>query len=298
MGVVFALLSAMSWGVSNALVRRAQTETSYDTQIGTVLTIIMNNIINIILFTGMIIKTGANFECNFAGIGLFALGGFLNSCIGRSLLYNCFSHVGAARGGVIKGIMPLFVILGSIVFLQEKLTSKMWIGIAIILCGVYSISFDTLARTKADGKKANAKIGILIGLLSCGFLASGNLLRKVGLSYINNSVLGVTVGSIVGLLGYMIFLLSKGQMKDLLNAIKEMNKDYIVGGALSSASLYFLFFAMQTIPIAMANSVAASEPLFTILMSWLILKNNEKITWKTILGGVLVAIGAIVLILA
>ncbi len=34
MGAIFALLSATSWGISNALIRRAQDNTSYSINIG------------------------------------------------------------------------------------------------------------------------------------------------------------------------------------------------------------------------------------------------------------------------
>jgi uncharacterized membrane protein len=140
--------------------------------------------------------------------------------------------------------------------------------------------------------------GIIIGIISCLFLASGNLMRKVGLQYINNSVLGVTIGSFVGLLAYGIYFLIKGDKKQIALALKTFNKDYLFGGIFTSAALYLVFFSMQLIPISVTNSVAASEPLFTIIMSYLLLKNNkENITYLTVIGGFLIIIGTVILML-
>ncbi len=301
MGVVFALLSAASWGISNALIRRAQDNTPYSTNIGTFLTIIVNNVINICVLSVILILQGP-IEITAIGIFFFAIGGLLNSCIGRSLLFSCFNRIGSARGGVIKGLMPLFVIIGGVAFLKEQMSYMMWVGIAVILVGVYTISFDTINRVGGlenynKDEKTLLREGIIIGIISCLFLASGNLLRKVGLQYINSSVLGVTIGSFTGLLFYGMYFLIKGDKKQITLALKTFNKDYMLGGIFTSAALYLLFFSMQLIPISVTNSVAASEPLFTIIMSYLLLKNKENITYLTVTGGFLIIIGTVILML-
>ena len=301
MGAIFALLSATSWGISNALIRRAQNNTSYSINIGTFLTIIINNVINICVLSIILILQGP-IEITAIGVFFFAIGGLLNSCIGRSFLFRCFNRIGSARGGVIKGLMPIFVILGGVIFLKEQMSHMMWAGVIVILGGVYTISFDTLNKVSGlennKGEKMLLREGIIIGIISCLFLASGNLMRKVGLQYINNSVLGVTIGSFVGLLAYGIYFLIKGDKKQIALALKTFNKDYLFGGIFTSAALYLVFFSMQLIPISVTNSVAASEPLFTIIMSYLLLKNNkENITYLTVIGGFLIIIGTVILML-
>lgn len=303
MGVIFALLSAASWGISNALIRRAQVNTPYSIHIGTFLTIVINNIINIIILAILLMVQGP-IGVNGTGIIFFAVGGLLNSCIGRSLLFLSFGRIGAARGGVVKGIMPIFVIIGGIVFLNERISKFMWLGIAVILCGVYTISFDLSHQVKKDEnenmskeRKRYLRGGIFIGIAACCFLASGNLLRKAGLDYINSAVFGVSVGSFAGLLFYGGYLLIKGEKDQIMLALKTFNNDYLIGGAFTSAALYFLFLSMQLIPISVTNSVAAGEPLFSIIMSYWLLNNRENITGRTILGGCLIITGCIILIL-
>lgn len=314
MGILFALLDAACWGVSNVMIRKAQLNTPDSIQAGTLLTLVVNNVINIFLFCIMLLIGNQIIQWNTTGLIFFAMGGLLNSCIGRHLQHMCFNKIGAARGGIIKGLSPLFVIAGGIIFLDETMSGAMWIGACIILVGVYTISFDTLNRnndteTKNIKDSRELKLGIVLGLISCVFYASGNIFRKAGLLYINNAIISNTVGSFVALIVYIGFLITKvrsksfNQMKktfslEYLKIFKPFNKEYVLGGIFASLALYFLNFSMQLIPVSLTNSIKATEPLFSILMSWLILKNTEKITGKTILGGCLAVVGVVILILA
>ena len=72
---------------------------------------------------------------------------------------------------------------------------------------------------------------------------------------------------------------------------------YGMSGLFAGFALLLLFLAFNALPISVANSFTASEPLFIMLASYLILKNRDTITWKLILGGALVISGAIILIL-
>ena len=302
MGVIFALISAISWGISNALVRKAQINTTFESDVGTFITILINNIVNItILLFLLVIK--ARIDINLAGLLFFSLGGLFNSCIGRCLIFRCFEKVGAARGSVIKGITPLFVIGGGVFILKERMSALMWLGIGIILSGVYIISHDTISQLGSDndntvaGNKSYMIKNIVLGIVACGFLAGGNLFRKAGLQYINSAVIGVTTGSFTAFIVLGAYLLLSGKKSEIIKSLKATNKEYVIGGAFTSAAVYFMFISMQLIPISITNSVGSSEPLFSILVSYWMLRDREKITPQTVMGGCLIVVGGAVLII-
>lgn len=300
MGILFALLSAVSWGFANVFARKAQLKGRTDQWSGLFITLVVNNLFNLIVF-GVSLFWHIPSTWNATGLLFFAAGGLLNSCIGRGLIFLAISRLGAPKAGVIKGTTPVFVLFGGVFLLGEVLSPTDYMGIALALMGVMVVSLDMLRSDrvimKDTGVRGISWQGILIALTATLFLASGNMSRKVGLIYIPDSILGMTLGGASGLLFMTLFLLATGRLKMALKAMRPMDGSYFMSGLFAGLALMLLFLAFNSLPISVANSFTASEPIFTMLASYLILKQQDKITWRLVLGGVLVITGAVVLIL-
>lgn len=300
MGVLFALLSAASWGVSNVFARKAQLKGGADQWSGLFITLAVNNAMNLALFS-LSLFFRLPFSLNASGLLFFAAGGLLNSFIGRGLIFLAISRLGAPKAGVIKGFTPVFVLLGGVFLLKETLDTADFLGIFLAILGVMAVSADMLRSDRAQRKDTGVAgvswKGILIGLAATLFLGSGNLCRKAGISHIPDPLLGVTAGGLAGLVFITAFFLCTGRMKAALKALRHMDGGYLLAGITTGLALYFLFLALNTLPVSVANSFTASEPLFTLLASILILKKQDRVTWLPVLGGALVILGAVVLIL-
>ena len=300
MGILFALLSAVSWGFGNVFARKAQLKGHTDQWSGLFITLLVNNVMNLIVF--------AVYACvhrpaalNVSGVLFFSAAGLINSFIGRGLLFLSISRLGAPKAGVIKGFTPVIVLFGGVFLLRESLTSSDYLGILLAFLGIMVVSLDLLStdriQMKKTGVRGNSWQGILIGLASTLCMASGNLSRKIGLTYVSDSILGMTIGGAVGLLFITLFLLATGRLKAALKAMRPMDPSYFMSGIFTGLALLLLFMAFNALPISIANSLTASEPIFTMFASYLILNQQDKITWQLMLGGVLVIAGAVVLIL-
>jgi drug/metabolite transporter (DMT)-like permease len=299
-GVLFALASAMSWGICNVFTRKAQLCGTTDRLSGLYVTLMVNNLLNLLVVSISLMFIPIP-VLNARGLLLFAVGGLLNSCVGRGFLFLSISHIGAPKAGVIKGVTPVFVLLGGIFILRESLGTSGIVGILFAITGVLIVSLDMLFKDHSAAKSARTHEaswkGILIGLAAAFFLASGNLCRKAGLGFIASSILGVTTGSLSGIAFLSAFLLFKGKLRSALQAVRHMDKNYFLSGIFAGAALYLLFLSLLTLPVTVSNSFTASEPLFTLAASYLILKKQDPITWRLILGGSFVIAGAVILIL-
>jgi len=312
MGEFFALCSAFSWGVSSVFARKAQLSSSHTKDAGLFLTLVVNNIINLIAIIVMLIISGP-VTLNLPGILFFVFGGLFNSCIGRGMFFNSIGYIGAARAGAIKGITPLFVILGGVLVLGETLTFVSWLGVGVLIAGVMVISIDSLKNGVAlwlcidtTGKnsvgksgdiKGKLKKGIVICLISCIFFAIGNVFRKAGVNFLPNSIIGVSVGSFASLITFSAYMAVNSEKEQMLATLKAPQKDYILAGVASGGALYCLFLSLKIIPVTIANSLAASEPVFTIAISSIFLGRQDAITWKTVIGGLLIFAGAVILVI-
>lgn len=305
MGQIFSLLSAASWGIGNVYALKAMDDKDIDRFTGLCITLFVNNIINIIILA-VYCLFAPGIAVNASGLLFFSIGGFLNSFVGRGIFFLSISLIGASRAGIFKIISPLFAIIAGVFILNEVMSRWVWVGTIIVLTGVLFMSLETMGQGKrleaaknvssTLAKSSISKKGIILGLSAGFFLASGNVFRKVGLTYIPDSILGVSVGSFVAFIAALIFLTMSGRMKSFISAVKKMNRSYLIAGIWTSVALYALFLALIYIPISVANSITASEPLFTMLASLVLLGKREVLTMRTLAGAAVVITGIILLV--
>ena len=305
MGQLFALLFGASYGLSNVFASKAVENNETDKFTGQYITLLINSIINIIVFVVYLIFN-TKITINFPGVLFFSIAGFLNSFLSRGIFLTAIPYIGVSRAGIFKITSPMFAIIGGVVILNETLNGKVLIGVIVIISGILFISLETMRKNQADKSSvlnvASSIIsiprkGIILGLLSGFLLGTGNVFRKIGINYIPSSILGVTLGSLVAFFSIVIFQVIRGKSKELLNATKNMNRDYFISGVFSSIALYCIFLALKYIPVSYANSIGASESLFTMFWSLIICGNKEILTIRTLIGAIIVITGITILMI-
>ena len=303
MGQLFALLFGVSYGLSNVFISKAVGNNESDKFTGQYITLLINSAVNIIVFFVYMIF-GAKITINFQGVLFFSIAGFFNSFLSRGIFLTAIPYIGVSRAGVFKITSPMFAIIGGVVILNETLNGKALIGTIIIIAGILFMSLETMRKKQsvessvldaAGSIMAIPKKGIALGLLAGFLLGIGNVFRKIGINYIPSSILGVTLGSVVAFLSIVIFQVIKGKSKELIYATKNMNRDYLISGVFSSIALYCIFIALKYIPVSHANSIGASESLFTMFWSLLICGNKEILTIRTLMGAIIVITGITIL---
>lgn len=303
MGQLFALLFSASYGLSNVFTSKAIGQKGIDRFTGQYITVFINSVINLVVFIIYIIS-GASMDINPPGLLFFAIAGFFNNFLCRRAFYAAIPYIGVSRAGAFKITSPMFAIIGGVLILGEALHGKVLIGATIVILGILFLSLETLRQNHtdessilnvADNLISMPKKGILLALLSGFLLGIGNIFRKLGVNYIPSSILGVFIGSIVALISIAIFQTMKGKARELLHATKNMSRDYLLSGVFSSIALYSVFMSLKYIPVSYANSIGASESLFTMLWSLIICGNKEILTIRTLIGAIIVITGITIL---
>jgi drug/metabolite transporter (DMT)-like permease len=319
MGQLFALLNAIFMGIGNVCARKGMEDGKIDNFSGLFITLVVNNILNcvfLLIYTSLY----GGFLINFPGLVYNVTAGFLNSFAGRLTLFYSISYIGASRAGVLKVVTPLFAIVGGVFLLKETISLQSWFGIMVVLSGIVFISVETTdkedrlavagSRATSDGLNCSVNMtgagekaktlpgkGLILGLLASFFFAGGNICRKIGVSYIPNPLLSVTIGSLVALLSAVIVQLCRRKGHELVYALKNINLSYLFSGIFTALALYSLFWALELIPISIASSIGATEALFTIVTSMVLLGNKEILNWRVITGALVVISGVVMLIM-
>ena len=144
-GVLLALLSALSFALSQTLVRK-NIHTSNFLYITLTVTIIGN----IILWPLAIAFTDLN-TINPEGILLFIIAGLLAPGIARLFYFKGMETAGMSTNASIFSAYPLYTSIVATLLLGEVLTTENWIGLVCIIVGVIFIGRN---MPQAQQKKA------------------------------------------------------------------------------------------------------------------------------------------------
>jgi len=313
-GEIFALAAAVLWSLHMIFVRKAQAKNAQganpmEPMVGLFITIFVNNVINVFVLAFRYF-VWPPVPIYTAGVIALVIAGTFNSFVGRGLLFAAVVILGAARTGLTRATMPVFVLLGGVLVLGERFGPRAWLGIGIVLLSLFLMSFDTVRKEgkkhegtaqpdTAKGRASRLRLikGIALGLSAALIMGSGNIFRKAGVDIIPDTILAVSIGSFSALLVCVAILLIKRKGKDMLTAVKNIEFYYMMSGVFASAALFSMVYSLSIIPVAITNSIAATEPLFTILFVWLMKEGQkEKLGVQTLLFGVIMVIGTVILI--
>jgi drug/metabolite transporter (DMT)-like permease len=131
LGIAFAFLAALGWGVDAVLARQGLRQVA--PALGTLISICAT--LPVIALLAVIVDPDGFRRLTPAALVWFAALGLLNFPIGRQLNFRATRHLGAARASAIFAASPLIsVLLAGL--LGEPLTIPLLAGVALIVLGV------------------------------------------------------------------------------------------------------------------------------------------------------------------
>ena len=217
---------------------------------------------------------------------LLCLAGFLMPFMGAGVSYVAMIHTSAINAGVIVTSMPVMMVLLSWVFLNERITGAVWLGIAVAIAGVlYIVS----RGDPASLRNLSFNIGDLI-LIGCnlGLAGYGVAIKKLPQGIHQMSL--ITVVCAVGALCHVPFF-----------AYEMASGVQIVLSPKTFVSLAFVAIFPSVVAILIWNSAIGRigpsrsafymylTPVFAAIFAIPLL--GESIGVYHIIGAVLIVIG-------
>jgi transporter family protein len=121
-----------------------------------------------------------------------------------------------------------------------------------------------------------------------------SIFAKIGLKGVD-STLATTIRSIVMASFLIAVALSLGKFSGASSLSGKAILFIVLSGIAGAVSWLFGFYALKIGPTAGVSAVDRLSVVFTLVLAALFL--GEAITWKTALGGLFVAIGAVLFVL-
>lgn len=283
-GVVLALLSALSFGLSQILVRK-NLEKSNFVYISLTVTIMGNAI----LWPFTLILTDLS-AINFDGLLLFLLAGLLAPGIARLFYFKGMETAGISANASIFSTYPIYTSIVAVWFLGETLTTGNWIGLILVIAGV--IFVGRAIHNDGTHSKQTTKKGLIVPILGSLAIAFSQNIRKESLNIYNQPLLGVAVGYLTSLIVYLSVIAFTKKTKIPRFSRKDISLFWKPGvGIAVGWSLSFLALSQEMVSIV--APILQTELLFIILFTYIFLKKIEKISFQLAASALLIITGVI-----
>ena len=311
LGALLALASAFAFSVNGILVRRGVAGAGATAGQGAFITVLLGVPFGLIavVVTGQLFNFG---EVPLGGYLLLAVAGIVHFGVGRYCNYRGNAAIGASRAVTIQAVAIPYSIFMAIFLLDEELTALMFVGIALILGGPAVMierrskkpqppqgAAESATAQAPDAMKVRQLEGYTFSLLAALAYGTSPILIRAAME---DSSRTAAIGTLVAYCAAASVLTAGLALPGQRQLISAINLRYmrLFGGAGLSVFLAQLlrFFALSIADVAVVNPLMRMVGMFTLILTYLVNRSLEKITWRVVLGVLISFAGSVLLVYA
>jgi drug/metabolite transporter (DMT)-like permease len=226
---------------------------------------------------------------NAQGAGVFAAIGLFFPVAVTLLTYEANRRMGPTIAGAIGSTAPLFAVLGAVLFLGETLGVVQIAATLTIVCG------STVLVWRSGGALPGAAWLSWVSWLAAALRALAQVIAKAGLLLWPNPYAAALLGYTVSALAVWII----GAMSRRLESRVYTRRGvlwFVATGLFNSSAVLALYSALDSGAVNIVSPIAASYPLFTLVLNAVILR-EERLSARLLIGVVLLVGGVIILLM-
>ena len=285
-GILVALLAALVNALAAILIKREISESSV-IHASLVITLIGGFIVWPLALVSVDLT-----RINLSGVLVFAIAGMLAPGLGRLFYFTSIEKLGASITASVWATFPIYTTISAVLFLNETLSTLNWIGIICVIVGVLVIERSSKRpRTKSSWFSKKQFVIPIIGTL---FMASASVIRKYGLNFYNEPILGTAIGYISSLTIYLLYI-GVFQSKGIGAILKKDGKRFWKAAVAVAATSTLIYYALSLEQVAIVTPILQVNVLFTILFAYFFLKDVERISLMTGISALAIFFGILLL---
>jgi drug/metabolite transporter (DMT)-like permease len=296
-GEIAALGAAISWAVAPILYRKALQDTKPLT--ANIVRCAANAAVMVVVLVAFGL-VDVLLALPSEVIGLTIVSGIIGLGIGDTLYMVGLKSVGVSRAVPLAATYPLFSFLWSVLLLGQAVSYAALGGAGAILVGIW-----LLTRQKNEATSASTRRAVLIGIIAS--LATA-IVWSFSITLMDAAVMAANVTSIqanyaiitVRITAMALLLLFIAPFTDKERRFLKLNRRTIlllcIGGLVANGLGWLLMnYSFMHIMASQAIPISSTTPLFAAMAGFLFFK--EKATAKTIIGGIAVVTGVVLIFL-
>jgi transporter family protein len=295
-GLILALIASVSFAAGIVLVRKTAGEAGESFSV-TALSVF----VGIPFFAIAILISGewSNLlDISGKALGLLAAAGVIHFIIGRLLAYNSYRLIGANRATPFTMTNRFYTVLFSVLFLGEKLTVFIVLGVLCMFAGSFLISREKQSASEKKEKKLSRDEvkGILLALGAALCWGITPVLIKPGVEEIGSSSAGAFVSYATAAIVMGLLLLNKPNRTRLTQLpLQKSILPMAIAGLFTAGGQLLYYTALGLSPASIITPLLSIQILFIFILSFLINRRSELFTWKVIIGMGATVVGVFLL---
>ncbi|MDR5694143.1 MAG: DMT family transporter [Armatimonadota bacterium] len=289
-GELFALLAAIAFALSTVLSRvfmvGGPARPPVLPEVG-VLASMMTNVLAFTMLASVELAQGAARQLTPGSALLFMIGGICGTLIGRNLAYISVLRIGPSRSTAVRLSNTLFAALFGLLWLRELPRPSQAVGAVLITVGLWMVLQN---RQGEEGHSVDVR-GVIAALGAALAFAFGDSARRVALGVTPFPMVGASIGATTALCAQVFWLRSRGLRAYLLRF--SWRSDVLGSALFNTLAILLLFLALQRAPVANVAVLYNLQVLLVITLSRWILRGDEQIGIRLLLGSVVCVAGTL-----
>jgi uncharacterized membrane protein len=217
-------------------------------------------------------------------IFFLALAGIVHFAVGRTLQSFSVRLLGAPRTDALTSTSVIYAPFFAVIFLSDPLLMNMVLGVVFIALGSSCILLST-ARFENERKWHGYPLAGIMSGLACG-AAWGitPIFVRVSVLAAKSPLMSLLVSTLFATISYYALLLGTHRSKDF-RSIGTSNFGYLVlsGTAVCLAQIC-RYIALSLSNVSSVEPLIGLTPMITLFLSPILIRGNEKINGKMIIG--------------
>ncbi len=277
---LFALLSAFFNSASTILIRQGLQDSNPHTGYW------INLVVGVAgLWLAVLILTPGDVFTLHA-LPYFIASGLVGTIGGRFTRFLAIDKVGAAVSAPIINLNPFISAGLAIALLGERVTLPILAGTVVIVAGTMLLS--------TSGREVGFQLRHLVyPFTAAACFGAVAIIRKLGLSE-TGPIFGAAVNMTTALIVFTLFLWASGNRQAM--GCRGPSLWYFIGaGVAENTGVCLMMVALSLGQVSVVVPLSGTAPLFVLPMTWLFLRHLEKLTWRIVVGSILIVCGVGVL---
>lgn len=210
----------------------------------------------------------------------------------RWLSYTGIARIGSARSSSLRSTHPLFSAALAIVFLGEPARHNIMLGTLLIVAGIFITCWES------NGYRTEAKLlDVLFPLAAAFFSGIIHPFTRYALTITNEPLLYAAVVGLSSVLCLGGYLLISGRGRHMVWPDRRALRSFVSASLFETVGFLLFSAAVSLGQVVLIAPIMATTPMWVLLGSILVLRDLEKVTWRTALGSCTVVAGTILLTL-
>lgn len=225
-------------------------------------------------------------DYHWRAVPYFVFSGVVGTAAGRLFRVAAIDKVGAPVAAAILNLSPFISTGLAILLLGERVTLPILVGTLVIVLGTTLLSLS--------GKYVGFRVRHLIyPLLSASCFGVVAIARKLGLGHAG-PLFDSAVNNTAAMIAATTFVFVSGNRGALVCDTRSVLY-FIGGGIMENTGVFLVLLSLGLGEVSVVTPLAGTTPLFVLLLTFLFPRGMPQLSWRIVIGVVLIVLGMVAL---